>query len=78
MDQAYLLEGIFKQSETKGKEYLLYLDVDRLLAPCYEAASKQPKNLGTEGGSPQVLVVIQLVIGYQLWDKCMRLRRMSL
>ncbi|MFA9455665.1 beta-L-arabinofuranosidase domain-containing protein [Halalkalibacter sp. AB-rgal2] len=43
MDQVYLLEGLFKQSETIGKEYLLYLDIDRLLAPCYEAVSKQPR-----------------------------------
>ncbi|MFC4403482.1 beta-L-arabinofuranosidase domain-containing protein [Gracilibacillus xinjiangensis] len=38
-----LLEGIFKQSQEKGKEYLLYLDVDRLIAPCYEAANQQAK-----------------------------------
>src|SRR5699024_8980433 len=34
---------IFKHSENKGKEYLLYLDIDRLVAPCYEAVSQSPK-----------------------------------
>ncbi|MFN7252315.1 MAG: beta-L-arabinofuranosidase domain-containing protein [Anaerobacillus sp.] len=38
-----LLDGTFKESEQKGKEYLLYLDVDRLIAPCYEAISQLPK-----------------------------------
>ncbi|GAF64581.1 hypothetical protein BTS2_1474 [Bacillus sp. TS-2] len=38
-----LLDGIFKQSREKGKEYLLYLDVDRLIAPCFEAAGKVAK-----------------------------------
>src|SRR5690625_1680565 len=41
--QTILKEGIFKESQDKGKEYLLYLNVDRLIAPCYEAAGKQPK-----------------------------------
>lgn len=34
---------MFKQSQDKGKEYLLYLDLDRLIAPCYEAAGQKPK-----------------------------------
>lgn len=38
-----LLNGLFKTSQGKGKEYLIYLDVDRLLAPCYEAIGKTPK-----------------------------------
>ncbi len=38
-----LLDGIFKVSQDKGQEYLLYLDVDRLVAPCYEAVSNPPK-----------------------------------
>ncbi|WP_096189026.1 glycoside hydrolase family 127 protein [Evansella halocellulosilytica] len=38
-----LREGMFKESQEKGKEYLIYLDVDRLLAPFYEAVNKQPK-----------------------------------
>ncbi|WP_078551411.1 glycoside hydrolase family 127 protein [Bacillus alkalicellulosilyticus] len=38
-----LLQGMFKDSQEKGKEYLLYLDVDRLMAPCYEAVSLTPK-----------------------------------
>src|SRR5690625_813930 len=41
--QVKLTNGIFKHSETKGKEYLLYLDIDRLIAPCYEAVSQKPK-----------------------------------
>ena len=40
MDNVTLLEGLFKTSQDKGKEYLLYLDVDRLAAPCYEAVSQ--------------------------------------
>ena len=43
MENVKLLDGIFKQSQEKGKEYLIYLDVDRLIAPCYEAASQTPK-----------------------------------
>lgn len=38
-----LLDGLFKQSQDIGKEYLLSLDVDRLLAPCCEAVSQRPK-----------------------------------
>src|SRR5690625_2232350 len=38
-----LNNGIFKHSQDKGKEYLLYLDIDRLIAPCYEAANQKPK-----------------------------------
>lgn len=38
-----LLDGLFKESQEIGKSYLLLLDVDRLLAPCYEAAGLQPK-----------------------------------
>lgn len=38
-----LLDGMFLESQIKGKEYLLKLDIDRLLAPCYEAASQTPK-----------------------------------
>lgn len=43
MNNVILLDGIFKKSQETGKEYLIYLDVDRLLAPCYEAASQIPK-----------------------------------
>ncbi|WP_346427667.1 beta-L-arabinofuranosidase domain-containing protein [Gracilibacillus sp. YIM 98692] len=39
-----LLDGKFKISQEKGKEYLLFLNIDRLLAPCYEAVSQPPKN----------------------------------
>jgi len=43
MMKVTLLEGIFKQSQETGKQYLLHLDVDRLVAPCYDAVSLQPK-----------------------------------
>ncbi|WP_174879791.1 beta-L-arabinofuranosidase domain-containing protein, partial [Metabacillus niabensis] len=43
MEKVSLLNGIFKDSQEKGMEYLLYLDVDRLIAPCYEAVGKPPK-----------------------------------
>ena len=43
MDKVRLIDGIFKDSQEKGKDYLLYLDVDRLIAPCYEAAGRIPK-----------------------------------
>lgn len=43
MNNVKLLDGMFKQSQDKGKEYLLYLDLDRLIAPCYEAAGQKPK-----------------------------------
>lgn len=42
-DNTKLLNGLFKQSEETGKEYLLFLDIDRLLAPCYEAVGRTPK-----------------------------------
>lgn len=43
MQKVNLLDGMFKNSQQKGKEYLLYLDIDRLVAPCYEAAGKTAK-----------------------------------
>lgn len=43
MNNVKLLDGMFKQSQDKGKAYLLYLDLDRLIAPCYEAAGQKPK-----------------------------------
>lgn len=43
MNNVKLLDGMFKQFQDKGKEYLLYLDLDRLIAPCYEAAGQKPK-----------------------------------
>jgi DUF1680 family protein len=43
MEEVKLLKGLFETSQEKGKEYLLYLDVDRLIAPCYEAAGKTAK-----------------------------------
>lgn len=38
-----LLDGIFGTSQELGKQYLLQLDPDRLLAPCFEAMGKTPK-----------------------------------
>ena len=43
MDQVQLNQGMFKESQQKGKEYLLYLDIDRLIAPCYEAVGQEPR-----------------------------------
>lgn len=43
MENVKLLSGIFKKSQDKGKEYLLFLDLDRLIAPFYEAIGKEPK-----------------------------------
>lgn len=43
MRNVKLLEGMFRRSQQKGKEYLLYLDIDRLVAPCYEAVGKTAK-----------------------------------
>lgn len=43
METVVLTEGLFKDSQEKGKEYLLYLDIDRLVAPCYEAVGKEPR-----------------------------------
>ncbi|MED1563731.1 acetyl-CoA carboxylase [Alkalihalobacillus alcalophilus ATCC 27647 = CGMCC 1.3604] len=43
MVQVQLLDGIFKESADKGMDYLLFLDIDRLVAPFYEAASLAPK-----------------------------------
>ena len=43
MGKVKLIDGIFKTSQDKGKEYLLYLDVDRLMAPCYEAVGIRAK-----------------------------------
>lgn len=51
MEKVKLLDGLFKVSQDKGKEYLEYLDVDRLVAPCYEAigkTSKKPRYGGWE------------------------------
>ncbi|CAM4121549.1 glycoside hydrolase family 127 protein [Lederbergia lenta] len=51
MGNVKLLDGVFKRSQEKGKEYLLYLDVDRLIAPCYEAIgleAKKPRYGGWE------------------------------
>ncbi|MDC3416856.1 glycoside hydrolase family 127 protein [Aquibacillus salsiterrae] len=43
MGNVNLLPGLFQDSQEKGKEYLLYLDVDRLVAPCYEAVGREAK-----------------------------------
>ncbi|PWV99778.1 hypothetical protein DFQ01_113152 [Paenibacillus cellulosilyticus] len=44
MTRTTLLDGIFQASQEMGKSYLITHDVDRLMAPCYEAAGLQPKN----------------------------------
>lgn len=38
-----LLPGIFKESQNVGKNYLSFLDVDRLIAPFYEACGREPR-----------------------------------
>lgn len=38
-----LTEGLFKTSQETGEQFLLDLDVDRLLAPCYIALGLEPK-----------------------------------
>ncbi|MCX7714859.1 MAG: glycoside hydrolase family 127 protein [Clostridia bacterium] len=43
LNKVQLWDGIFKDSQEIGKKYLLDLEVDRLLAPCYEAAGRTPK-----------------------------------
>ncbi len=43
MLQIKLLPGIFETSQIVGKSYLEYLEVDRLVAPCYEAIGLTPK-----------------------------------
>lgn len=43
MANSKLLNGIFKDSQIKGKDYLIYLDIDKLVAPCYEAVNRTPK-----------------------------------
>ncbi|PXW93052.1 hypothetical protein DES38_101133 [Streptohalobacillus salinus] len=51
MDHVQLDEGVFKQSQETGKAFLLALDPDRLLAPCYEAqgqVAKKPRYGGWE------------------------------
>lgn len=43
MSHTTLLPGIFQQSQIKGSTYLIDLDIDRLIAPCYESAGSKPK-----------------------------------
>ncbi|SDY94755.1 hypothetical protein SAMN05421736_104287 [Evansella caseinilytica] len=43
MNGITLQNGLFKASQEKGKEYLYYLEVDRLMAPFYEATGQRPK-----------------------------------
>lgn len=38
-----LLEGLFQTSQHTGERYLLSLDIDRFLAPCYEAHGLTPR-----------------------------------
>jgi len=37
MSKTHLLPGIFETSQQMGKSYLMHLEVNRLVAPCYEA-----------------------------------------
>ena len=39
--QVVLQPGIFSDSQKCGEKFLLRLDIDRLLAPCYEAMGKE-------------------------------------
>lgn len=39
----HLLEGPFQTSQHTGERYLLSLDIDRFLAPCYEAQGLTPR-----------------------------------
>lgn len=43
MSKVTLGEGIFKTSQEIGEKYILSLDIDRFLAPCYEAHGLTPK-----------------------------------
>lgn len=43
LDAVKLTDGMFYESQKVGEEYLFKIDVDRLLAPCYEAAGLTPK-----------------------------------
>ena len=43
MDRVLLTEGMFERSQTVGQGFLLSLDVDRLAAPCWEAAGQEAK-----------------------------------
>ncbi|WJH31233.1 glycoside hydrolase family 127 protein [Paenibacillus sp. CC-CFT742] len=36
-EHVQLLNGVFQTSQEVGERYLLSLDIDRFLAPCYEA-----------------------------------------
>lgn len=49
MGNTKLLSGFLKTSEAVGKSYLEHLEVDRLVAPCYEAIGLAPK-AGRYGG----------------------------
>lgn len=40
--QVRLGHGVFRDSQKTGEKFLLGLDIDRLLAPCYEAAGETP------------------------------------
>ncbi len=44
-----LLDGMFKKSQQTGEDYLLSLDIDRFIAPCYEAHNLKPKKPRYEG-----------------------------
>ncbi|MBM7540077.1 glycoside hydrolase family 127 protein [Amphibacillus cookii] len=43
MESVKLNSGFFQDAQQKGKDYLLALEIDRLIAPCYEALGKEAK-----------------------------------
>lgn len=43
MSKVTLTDGMFKASQQVGEKYILSLDIDRFLAPCYEAHGLAPK-----------------------------------
>jgi len=44
MSKVVLTDGMFKTSQETGEKYLLSLDIDRFIAPCYEAHGLKAKN----------------------------------
>lgn len=49
MNKVKLLDGMFKESLDIGEKYILSLDIDRFIAPCYEAHGLTPKKPRYEG-----------------------------
>ena len=68
-----LLDGIYKASQEKGNEYLLYLDIDRLVSPCYEAVSQTPKKPRYGGWESRGISGHSMGTGCRPFPRCMRL-----